>query len=457
MTGNLARSMAVVTAAAALVTPTLLVSPPAMAVSGVDFPPSIATDCSQDVSSALQAFLQGLPDGSQLTLPADACLRVETEVQVRDKTGLVINGNGATLKRTQPTPPALQYPHANAFLRLINWTSSSVTGLHIVGINTTPDVAYLPAGFGAYDPRYPFDHGIAVEGAQGLTISDSTIRSVYGDGIYITGADQWTPRRSDTVTVRDVTVDQNGRQGMSISRSSHVLIDGAQILHSRRSGIDLEPDSPAEVISNVEIEHSTIGSNLLAFASGGPGAVNDIDIHDNRVTRSGVPFVYDRSTLGVHRSNWRVADNTVLATLGSPQPAMLFAATDRVTVTGNSIPVATTQSRLEVGLVGATRVTIACNRFPGAADTFVAADSASTFSADSNSTSATAPTCPTAGSAPGSWWATRPHRVPSATAKLIARATAHRYVWRPAHQAADLVLPSKATRASAWWGGRYFL
>lgn len=367
----------------------------ASAATTVAVPASIPADCSADVSASLGSFLNSVPNDTQIDFPSGGCYRVEAEIDVTSKSNWVIHGHGSLLKRTQPTPSALQYPHANAFLRFINLSNSSIDGLNILGINTVSDLSYLQPSYGAYDGRYPFDHGYALEGATNVVLSDAKIDAVYGDGVYISGGDQYTGVHSNSVTMRDITVDRNGRQGMSVSRSSHVVFDGVNIEHSRRSGIDLEPDSAGEVISNIEIKNSRVHSWLLAFAAGGPGAVNDISIHDNTVTGSGVPFIYDVSTLGVARSNWLIANNRVTVGLGSPQPAMKFANTTGVVIKGNYVPVATTQSRLEAGLQNnTTNAQIICNQFPGAGTTYISADNTSSFIASGNTfDSTTAPSC----------------------------------------------------------------
>src|SRR5450432_3504358 len=72
-------------------------------------PPSIAGDCSSDVSASLGAFLASAPNESDIEFPVNGCYRVETEIDVSNKSGWTIRGNGTVLRRTQPTPTALQY------------------------------------------------------------------------------------------------------------------------------------------------------------------------------------------------------------------------------------------------------------------------------------------------------------------------------------------------------------
>ncbi len=64
---------------------------------------------------------------------------------------------------------------------------------------------------------------------------------------------------------------QNGRQGIAINRSRHVLVDRAYMQYSRRAAIDLEPDTAGETICDIEIRNSDLGSNLLAISSAGAG------------------------------------------------------------------------------------------------------------------------------------------------------------------------------------------
>jgi hypothetical protein len=335
-------------------------------------PPSLASDCSEDVSDGLRRWLQRLPDGAHVELEARACYRVETEVKVRGKRNWTLDGRGALLLRTEYTPPARRYPRANASLRLIDFVDSEIRNLRIRSTNRQPDLPYLPPNAGSYRQEVEFDAGLALHGAVRVRVSHIRVRSVWGDGIYLAGGDQHTGAWSNHVVLSDVRITQNGRQGIAINRSRNVVVVRAKITYSRRAGIDLEPDTSAEVVSGIEVRDSMIGSNLLAISSAGSGKVNHVDVHDNVITRTGVPWVYVRSTRGLARRDWRIRDNVVLSGLGSPMPAMAFWNTHDIEISGNVMAIATTQSELAVGLFdGSDGARITCNTFKGAKREFV--------------------------------------------------------------------------------------
>ena len=362
-------------------------------------PARIASDCSKDVARPLARWLQSLPNGETARLRKNGCYRVETEMVVRGKTRVTLLGQGATLRRTTYTPPARRYPNANAILRLVRFVDSSVRGLKIRGTNTRSDLSYLPGKVGSYRQEVEFDHGLALHGLVRTTVERIDIRSVWGDGVYLSGTDQWTAKASRDVVLRRIKVVRNGRKGITINRSHHVLIDRVNIHLSRRAAINLEPDTAEETISNVEIRDSRLGSNLVAISSAGNGRVNDIDVHDNLVWRTGVPWVYVKSSLGLERRRWAVRDNVVTHRLGSPMPALAFWNTHDITVSGNRMSLTTSQSQLAVGLWdGSSDADITCNVLLGAKRQFVDNPSGNPVAMSRNSLVPEATGCPTTAS-----------------------------------------------------------
>lgn len=378
---------------AALLAAPLVASAPAAAQTVHTPAASIARDCSRDVTPELNAFFVRIPHNALVRLPYRACYRIDREVVIKDKSGLRLEGNHAAFRRFSLSPQELRYPHANAHLRFVGLVNSLIEKLHVVGTNKTSDLAYLRPHYGAYDRQFEFEHAYSFHGARNVTLRHSFADAVWGDGVNITGADQYHGLMSDRVRVQHVTIDRNGRQGVTVI-ATNVLLDGLVIKHSRRSGIDLEPNTGDSVVSGIEIRNTRINSWLLAFASAGRGAVNDVWLHHNRIERSGVPFVYVKASDGTRRTNWRVTDNLVTADLGSPLAAIRFYNVGGGLIARNDVNISPNQSQLAVEVKnGTSGLLIECNLFRNAKPAFVDSDGSSSYRLRNNAIGSTRPTC----------------------------------------------------------------
>jgi Cysteine-rich secretory protein family len=302
--------------------------PPAPA--GVMIPASIPSDCSRDVTSDLNAWIGSVPDGSTLVFQRHGCYRVERTIEVRDRHGLTFFGNGAYFKRFELSPPQLRYPNANAHWRFVGGSNITVQWLGVEGTNTVPDHA---PGFGSYKVDFEFEHAFAFHGVTGVRLENAWADAVWGDGILLSGGDQYAPGANRNVVVSGFVVDRNGRQGVALSNIDGGLLERVEIWHGRRAGFDLEP--PPGTVRNVEIRDSYTNALGLAFASAGVGDVSHIDIHHNRIDGSSVPWVYVKDSLGGERRDWSVHDNVVLQPMGSPMPMLYFVNVDNVDVRRN--------------------------------------------------------------------------------------------------------------------------
>lgn len=365
-----------------------LVTPPAApalpTLTDVTVPASLATDCSADVSGALNTWLDGLPaSGIRVLFPTGACFRTERDISITGRTGWVVDGRGTELRRTEATPAELRYPRNNRHFSIVGSSDVVVRGLSVTGLNAQSDPRGS-AGFGSYVVELEFEHAYTVRNSRRVLLEDVRADAVFGDGIYLHSD-------SSDVTVRGGRLARNGRQGVAIL-SDRVLVDGLTVASSRRSGFDLEPDTAAGAISDVEIRNSTISSHLLAFAAGGAGDVDRVHLHHNTVLRSGTPFVYAKRE-GFTRDDWTVTDNWVKAELGSPSPAFRFLSAARAVVARNAVPVATTQSRSIFDLAAGSDVTASCNSFRNAMDSLGTVDASSRLTASDNTTGYSPPAC----------------------------------------------------------------
>jgi hypothetical protein len=122
--------------------------------------------------------------------------------------------------------------------------------------------------------------GIRIDGgAENVTISGVTARNMWGDGFYVESA--------RAVMLCAVVADSNRRQGLSIIEVDGLVVTGSVFKNTwgtrPSAGIDLEPDTRAQSISNIRIHNSqfldNVGAGLLI--DGGKGPVSNVEIRHN--------------------------------------------------------------------------------------------------------------------------------------------------------------------------------
>jgi hypothetical protein len=273
----------------------------------------------RDASADLTAWLLSLPPSSVADL-GGLTYRVETLIKLDDRTGLTIT-NGTLVRTLKLDDPRHVYPNPNPFIYLRRPAGCSVTDLKFRGTNTVSDG--FP-GFGSYLTKYEFDAAIRIDDFVNFEAHRLDVDGVWGDCVQIHGG--------EGVWISDCLIDRTGRQGISII-ASQVLIERVKLLHGRRAGFDLEPNSIHDAVHDVEIRDCDTNTRLLPFASGGNGAVNNVWLHNNVSRGPAVPVVSVNASDGSRRSNWRIEDHTAVDGLGSPRAAVEFQHVDGVLVT----------------------------------------------------------------------------------------------------------------------------
>ena len=115
--------------------------------------------------------------------------------------------------------------------------------------------------------------GILLQSVDGFDIRGMRIEDTGGDGIYIGSS---SPSEfSNDVVIKDVVLNNNLRQGISVISARNVLIDNAIISVTNgkypASGIDFEPNFATQRIENVTVRNSIIQANDnwgILFATG---------------------------------------------------------------------------------------------------------------------------------------------------------------------------------------------
>ncbi len=289
-------------------------------------PATIDATGSSDVTAALNTWVASVPNGSTLVFAAGATYRLSQGIQMAGRLGLTFEGNGATLVATGSGSNQLSSLFVIGHRYGGAWSggdrSITIRGFTLVGNSPTPGI------FGGGEHQ----HGVEVEGATDVLIENMTFRALYGDAVKI--GDQ-----SNGVTFRDSTVQSVGRNGMTVTSGSNVLMQGVSVIRAGYCIFDIEPNQASESVTAITVLDNTAGSwgnAFLAVEGSHTGAtINGVTVARNRITGSSLLAVVDNGGTSRMRSI-SFTDNTSL--VKAPGPVLRFAHVDGLTVAGNVQP-----------------------------------------------------------------------------------------------------------------------
>ncbi len=143
-----------------------------------------------------------------------------------------------------------------------------------------------------YNPS-EFRHALSFRGGHDVTVRGLTIHDSGGDGIYI--GPGFDGRASSNVVIEDVLLDNNHRQGMSVTSVDGLTVNQTVIRNtggtSPQAGIDFEPDGATEQLTNITIRNSMImnnaGAGIQVFLANLTDESKPVDIVVDNVTIAG--------------------------------------------------------------------------------------------------------------------------------------------------------------------------
>jgi hypothetical protein len=350
------RAAAAVLGAAALV----LSSPVAAQAPGpVVVPPEIAADCSVDVTSELAAWIASVPDGSTLELAAGGCYRIDGTVTVAERSNLVLDGKGATLRAGSEGDQERRH------LRFVGGSNVEVRDLVVRGAQ--PNTRVGPED---YREDRAFQHGFALQGVDGFTIDRVRVYDVFGDFVYV-GPGGGRPSRD--VTVRDSTFSGSGRQGIAVTSGERLTFRGNELRGVAMSFFDLEPNRSGDAARQIEITENVTGRAagfwLMAPAT---GAVGDVSIAGNVMRTRTAGLFWVIGTRDTRAGPVTVAGNRFLvgdAVYGAAEiGAFYFERCAAVSITDNRVRFPTRTPVRAVDTRDCTGVSVEGNTFAGAAE-----------------------------------------------------------------------------------------
>ena len=213
-------------------------------------------------------------------------------------------GSNTTLRGTGTLDAVI--PGAQAPVLWVNADDVHIEGITIVG------------NIAAFAGTTEWKHGISICSANRVTVRDVTTTDNKGDGVYVgSGTEIGSPTGdpSTAITLENVTSVGNHRQGLSVTCAVGVRVFGGTFADTDgtapQSGIDIEPDSAAFELRDVQI----VGAQCDGNTGHGISIVlhdeaqGDVQVLGGSASNNGKAGVYFASAWRVRLSGLDVSDN----------------------------------------------------------------------------------------------------------------------------------------------------
>jgi len=307
MTGRSRKLLAPLAAGLLLVGATMVLETDATAAETAQFtvPAGIANDCSVDVSAAINSWIAGVPDGSELLFGPNACYRVDFTVNVTDRNNLTIRGQNSTF-RNPIVPPMPRY--TRPIWRFVGGSNIAIRSMTAEGSN--PDHKF--------DVDREWWAMFRFDGTQGVTLENIHGRNSWGDFVTLSPDTRTSPQaHTSNVILRNSSADIVGRNAVSCTGCYDVVIADNDFEGVGYQVFDIEVEGTNWYARNIAITGNEIGNHHLSvLVNGGIGAyVTGIRFTGNTMRQASETcespiFVLDGPG---DKSNFTVSDNVLMS------------------------------------------------------------------------------------------------------------------------------------------------
>lgn len=243
--------------------------------------PNFANDFSKDVTAQMQAWLDGLSDGSTADLTG-GFFRCDGVIDVKHRLRIV---GGEVKSDTVGKIDQPRFPKNRCHFR-ITGPDVEIEGTKVNGPNTA----------GVFDTTLEFQHGFLISGPRARLLS-TEVREVHGDAWKISGGAAAHHPPVVGVLVDGGVADVIGRQGVSYGDCTDAKVRRVKFSNVARSGADFEPLGKKadgewtvhEIVKNATLEDCefrNITHSIIANLGG--GMVDGMNILRNKAF--GQPF-----------------------------------------------------------------------------------------------------------------------------------------------------------------------
>jgi hypothetical protein len=325
-------------------------------------PDSIPADCSMDTTDALVSWLASVPDGNTASLATGGCYRIDGTVELLDRIGLNIVGNGATLRAGVPGLGT------RAHVRVIGGIGSALRDITIHGANPFGPVH-------TYDMQW--QHGLDLRGPGSFLAERVRVEDVYGDSFYL-GKDDRTGANSRNVHV----VDARGERAGRVAGVAFVGVSGATVTRGfyELAGLtvfDVEPNN-GNTVEDVLVQDCEVGrwpSRQWQWPIVGPPSGTQATVR--RITLRGCRFIDSPLTVWADLAgdkltiqDVRIENNiSVIKAPSEPPAPIMLKNVDGAAIFGNTIPL--NAGQYGISACNVTGLAYGSNSFPGGAGTLI--------------------------------------------------------------------------------------
>lgn len=232
-----------------------------------EVPADVASDCSEPVDSEIARFIDTVPDGGTVVFARNACYGHDGELQVNDRIGLTLDGNGSMFKPLTTRPDECRATwriQAGADIHLRNMT--------VRGLNTT--------GFDG--PRHSGVEGqchsaFSFDSVQGASLVDSKAFDSLADPLAIqpdrrAGGDYCAVPPNRNIVIDRFEAHNAGRT-VAVTNVDSLVIQNSSFRDIYDSSIDIETDVGCEWSRNVHILNNRFGRShhgMVIYTGGEP-------------------------------------------------------------------------------------------------------------------------------------------------------------------------------------------
>lgn len=247
---------------------------------------SVCNIAPADGDEAVNAAIASCPDGSTIRFPPGATYHQDGSILVRDRSNLVIDGNGSTFKSSAPNNKLASVPNWRLF-KVRNVTLRNMTAVGNFFPTGPRSLATVSEQFGACE----FNGGFLINGGDGVWLTDLKAHNVCGDG-FGTHRSEFFDERVPNEMPRNVHMSRVEAKTTARMCFAPTQVDGLWIEDSLcrdawYAGFDAESDGRSDPVKNIHLLRTTFdGYNHVGIfvpVPGLPGLTRDIEIRGNRL------------------------------------------------------------------------------------------------------------------------------------------------------------------------------